>query len=195
MRSGSSLFFIQKLQRTKNWYVLSSLPSFLPNPSCGPMHITVLVHESKGGSEKKTTCHMPIPPPPPPPHPTHTHTHTHTHTQRTIKLGMYLSLFINPILALVSMCFSFVRNISAVSTLTLVFFYPIGTASFIVRIIFYIKHSMCTCTINNPHLPGPCNANSTCISYISQRLIKQPKVAVVNAPSLWPRAYEHHKAS
>ena len=123
-------------------------PFFL-YPSLGPMHVPVHVHKSECGSENKTNVHMPIPPPPPPPpHPTHT-PYTRMPTQRTIKLGMYLSLFINPILALVSMCFSFVRNSPAVSTLALVFFYPIGIASFIVRIIFYIKHSMCTCTVNN----------------------------------------------
>ena len=174
------------------YYLLYLL--FFLTPHVDPCTLQYLYMNPKVDLKRRlhVTCPFLLPPHPPI---QHTHTHTHTHTQRTIKLGMYLSLFINPILALVSMCFSFVRNISAVSTLTLVFFYPIGTASFIVRIIFYIKHSMCTCTINNPHLPGPCNANFTCISYISRRLIKQPKVAVVNAPSLWPRAYEHHKAS
>jgi len=54
---------------------------------------------------------------------------------------MYLSLLINPILAAIAMACSLLRDTPPFSTLSMVFFYPIGIASFVVRFIFFIKHS------------------------------------------------------
>lgn len=66
------------------------------------------------------------------------------YTQRHVKTGFYISLLVNPLLALLALSLSVVDN-SRSNNVSLVFFYAIGSASALVRLGFYLYHCECVC--------------------------------------------------